>query len=647
MKTAPIVEAHIEHDANGTPFAPAFGDVYHPRGGALAQARHVFLAGNGLPARWAQRDRFVVLETGFGLGNNFLATWDAWRADPQRCERLVFISIERHPPRREDLRDLHRDSPLRDLAGQLVEAWPPATWNLHRLSFEAGRVQLLLCFGDVAAWLPEIVARVDAFFLDGFAPARNPQMWEARLFKSLARLAAPQATAATWSAARAVRDGLSAAGFEVMRADGIGGKRDITTARFAPRFEPRGPLGRMPAPNAEGERRALIVGGGLAGCSIAAALAECGWHCDVFDRHAAPAREASGNAGGLFHGVVHPEDGAHARFHRAASLHTERIVREAIALHGVRGQVDGLLRLENRLGLAGMQRLLGAHGLPPGFVTPLDAGDAAARAGVPLSSPAWFFPGGGWVEPAGLANAWLQQAHARVRWRGRVSIERLEATSDGWRLVAADGSVLDEAATVVLANAGDAMRLLGDAIAPLTPVRGQIGALPLASLRIQGIALPRIPVAGAGYVLPPIGDRLWFGATATPGDAGTDLRLDDHRANLAQLEALLKAPAALPASPLAGRAAVRWSTDDRLPLMGAAPAAVDAGMRLDQPRFVPRRPGLFVFTALGSRGIVSSSFGAQVLAAWIAGAPVPLEAGLLDAVDPARFVSRLARRASR
>jgi tRNA 5-methylaminomethyl-2-thiouridine biosynthesis bifunctional protein len=177
VKTGPIVPGRLERDADGLPHSAEFGDVYHPRQGALAQARQVFLAGNGLPARWRGREQFVVLETGFGLGNNFLATWQAWRDDPQRPDHLHFLSVEARPLRRDDLAAEPRGEGLAPLAAELAAAWPPLTCNLHRLSFEAGRVQLLLALGDVGDWLPQLVARVDAFFLDGFSPARNPRMW--------------------------------------------------------------------------------------------------------------------------------------------------------------------------------------------------------------------------------------------------------------------------------------------------------------------------------------------------------------------------------------------------------------------------------------------------------------------------------------
>ncbi|HWH81019.1 MAG TPA: oxidoreductase, partial [Burkholderiaceae bacterium] len=138
MNAEPIEPAELAFDADGTPRSPRYGDIYHPRAGAFTQARHVFLGGNELPARWQGRERFVVLETGFGLGNNFLATWQAWRDDPQRCERLTFISIERHPLTRDDMATAHRVSPVPELAEALQRAWPPLTHNLHRLSFDAG-----------------------------------------------------------------------------------------------------------------------------------------------------------------------------------------------------------------------------------------------------------------------------------------------------------------------------------------------------------------------------------------------------------------------------------------------------------------------------------------------------------------------------
>ena len=455
MRTAPIIEATVDFRDPAAPRAPAFDDLYHPASGAFAQAQHVFLAGNGLPERWRGRARFTILETGFSLGNNFLATWAAWRDDPACCERLYFVSIEKHPLRIEDLRRAHAASPVPELAHELIDAWPRATCNLHCRDFAGGRVRLLLAFGDIQAWARELVARVDAFYLDGFAPARNAAMWDRGVFAMLARLAAPGATAATWSAAHAVREGLRGAGFEAHTAPGIGGKRDITLARFAPHFTPPVPPGRM-LPS-EPPSQAIVIGGGLAGATTARALAQQGIACTVIDRHAEPAAEASGNPAGLFHGAVMGHDGPHARLLRAAALAAAPAMRAAID-RGVPGCIDGLLRLESRLSQAEMQGLLERQALPPTYVRALTAAAASQHAGLPIVQPAWFYPAGGWVDPAALVRDAL--ATSSVTWRGACGVQRIARDGENWQLFDAAGQLIAEAPLLVLSRRDARIALL-------------------------------------------------------------------------------------------------------------------------------------------------------------------------------------------
>lgn len=634
MKAARLTPASIAFPDDGPPAAPDFGDVYHPRAGALVQARHVFLGGNGLPARWAGRTRFVVLETGFGLGNNFLATWDAWRQDPQHCERLHYVAIEAHPPRREDLVRAHAGTPLPALAAELAAAWPPAAPGLHLRDFEGGRVRLLLALGDVERLLPALRLHADAIYLDGFAPARNPAMWSPRVLKAVGRRAAPGATAATWSVAGALRAGLLTAGFEAQRAPGIGGKREMTVARFAPRFRSE----ELPAP----PRDALVVGAGLAGAAVARALAREGVAVTVIERHAQPAAEASGNPAGLFHGTVHPDDGPYARLFRAAALHAAQVYRGAVAA-GVPGAVDGLLRLDARAGGAdAMHALLQGAGLPADYVEVLDAAEASRRAGVALAAPAWWYPGGGWLSPAHWARHAL--GAPGIRLVGGRAVAALARAGSRWRVSDAKGGVIAEADAVVLAHAGEANALLASTAGrppwPLRHTRGQVswwdGTTPL-----------RLPVAGDGYALPLPG-ALLCGATREPGEPGDALadawpREADHRHNLERLQRLtgLAPPAA---TPLHGRVGWRCHSDDRLPVAGALPAiSLPAGPQPTQARRVPREPGLFVLTGLGARGLTLAPLLGELVAAMLTGAPWPLEQDLADAVDPARWIVRAAR----
>ncbi len=640
MNRIGITPAAIDFEAGAAPRSPLYDDLFHPRIGALAQARHVFLGGNGLPGRWAGRDDFSILETGFGLGNNFLATWDLWRRDPQRPRRLHYVSLELHPVAAADLRRAHHQSELPELAEELDARWPPLTAGLHQLRFEAGQVRLLLALGDVQDLLRELVGRFDAFYLDGFAPARNPRMWDTRVLRALARHAAPGATMATWSVARGVRDGLQSTGFQVDLTAGIGGKREITVARWAPRFEPKGPA----AAAARGPCEALVIGAGLAGGAAAAALAALGCEVTVIDRQAQPAAETSGNPGGMFHGTLHREDGIHARLFRAGALAAAASVRAAIEQRQVPGQLDGLLRLELELGVAEMRKLLEHQGLPADYVRACDTAEASALAGVPLAHPAWHYPQGGWVSPAALVDHWLNR-HG-VRFRGRATVDRIGHDGARWQVFDAQGSCVAAAEVLVLANAADAQRLLADlwpSSWPLRLTRGQVS-----TWKADGASAPalRRPVAGEGYALPLGPGWLLCGATQSD-DLDLGVTMDDHLINFERLRRMTGLEPPVDRGLWTGRVGWRLQADDRLPIVGPVPEwplARDA--RMDQVRLIPRRPGLYVATAFGGRGLTLAPLAGQLLAAQITGMPWPLERSLAEAMDPARWWVRAKRKAS-
>ena len=229
----PLDVARLAFDTDGTPVSEAYGDVYHSAAGGAAQARHVFLAGNGLPERWRARECFTLLETGFGLGLNFLATWMAWKNDPHAGTELHFVSLEKHPFTADDLAVAHAAWPeFSALAAELREHWPVLAPGEHRISLDAGRVILHLIFGNAVDTLSTLKMEVDAFYLDGFSPAKNPEMWSPELCGALANRARPGATLATWSVAGGVRQALKTAGFVVEKCPGFAGKRQMLVGHY-------------------------------------------------------------------------------------------------------------------------------------------------------------------------------------------------------------------------------------------------------------------------------------------------------------------------------------------------------------------------------------------------------------------------------
>ena len=600
----------------------------------------LYLHSNGLPARWAHRPHFVILETDFGMGHDFLATWDAWRKDTARCERLHVVALAQQLPQRAELESAHANSKLPALANALLQAWPPLTPNLHCLDFEAGRVQLTLGVprepGDPTPLLRALRLQADAIYL---APLRTPQQWTAQRLKAVARLAADHATAATSGVGADLQAGLTTAGFEVQATASGNGQHSMTVALHAPRPARR----RLPTLSVDA-RSAVVVGAGLAGAAVAQALARQGLAVKVLDREATPAQGASGSPAGLFHGTVNAADGRYARLYRAAALAAAVEYRHAITTGGVTGQVDGLLRLaEHDDGAAGLQALLLRLGLPAEYVEVLDAIAASRRAGVPLRQACWHYPGGGWLAPA----SWIQHAlrTPAVTFRGGAEVAAMGRDGDVWWLLDAAGAVIERAALVVLANAADAVRLLapfGHPPWPLRQTRGQV-----THWRTDTPSPLRVPVAGDGYALPLPGGLL-CGATRQDDDADMKLRHADHLHNVTRLRQLTGLQAPSHADQWQGRVGMRLHSDDNLPIAGAVPAfALTPAQRLDQVRLLPREPGLFVLTALGARGLTLAPLLGRLVAAQATGTPWPLEQDLADALDPARWIVRAARALTR
>lgn len=638
---------------DGVPYSTLFGDIYRSRRGAAEESRQVFVAGSGLMRRWAGQPQFTVLEVGFGLGINFLQTLRAWRADPARPRRLFYVGIEAHPLSAADLAMALRaidgietagtgpGTASTDDAAHLIECWPPALPGLHRLDFgdPAGTVRLLLAFGDAATMLRRLVLAADVIYLDGFAPSRNPDAWSDQLVRGLARLSRPGTTLASYSCAGAVRRALAGAGFDVTLAPGFAGKHQRLQATYAPRWKtwPAPP----PAP-AWPSRTATVIGAGLAGAACAAALAARGWQVHLIDERGPAQGDGSSQPLCAEHLHLSPDDNLAARLTRTALL-----LAAQTRWTGRRAEtpIGRLVVAADDAQQRAQQRLVDALGFPRDFVQALDAAQASNRAGIQLASGGLWLPMATAQRPAELCARWL--ADAAIRLSTGLRIDRIAPADAGWAVHDAQGRLIDRSDVLILANADDAVRL-----ASLTSARPRRIAGQTTWLAGHDIAALRCTLGGGAYACPAGDGRVLIGATFEEADGFVASEAGD-RVNVERFAALIGRPPGSLAAAQAGHVpGIRCAMPDRMPMIGLLPdeAGIDreaARLANDARLPVPRRAGLYGVFALGARGLLHAPLAAELIAAQLDGEPLPVEADLLAAIDPARYAIHRLRRMAR
>lgn len=606
----------IEWKPDGTPVASRHGDVYFTACDGLEEARAVFLRGNGLPDRWAGRDRFTVAETGFGTGLNLLALWELWRRSrPSPGAVLHMVSFEAYPMRREDAaRALGAWPELAPLARQLLAHWPHPARGVRQLGWPDEGVWLTLHVGDIAEMLPDARFRADAWFLDGFSPARNGEMWADDLYPLMAARSAPGATAATFTVAGAVRRGLAAAGFEVAKRPGHGRKRERLEARLEGPPPAIPPAPALPAPEGGPVETVAVLGAGIMGACLARRLRERGLEVTVFDPASAPASGASGNPLGLVMPRLDAADTVQAR------LLVDAYLAARMAYGGLPGVTETEVRQSPR-----DETERKRHGRvladPP---LPLEDLEALADGGL-LHKRALI------VEPRRLVGTLLEGVETRFGAPARLAQETL----------AVDGRRFD---AVILAS-GMAVA----AEAPWLGLRGRLGQVE----HVTGCPdAPPSALAAGHYALATGGERLWGASFEAWDGAGAPVRAAAQAANREALETLapwwlVQVRGATPVS----RAGVRATTPDRLPVAGPLPdgAAVMARfapLAKGQPvsADVPLVPGLWVATGLGSRGFTFAPWLASLVTAQLMGDPLPAGAAAIGAVSPMRILLRALRR---
>lgn len=633
--------AQLDWDASGQPLSRTYGDVYFSRASGLEETRYVFLQQNRLAERFAALAPgavFTIGETGFGTGLNFLCAWQLFDTLAPKDARLHFVSVERFPLTSADLAQALTLWPeLAPYSAALQRQYQAIHPGFQRLILDDGRITLTLLVGDVLERLPELDARCDAWFLDGFAPAKNPEMWTPALFAELARLSHTGTTLATFTCAGFVRRGLNEVGFAMAKVPGFGHKREMLAGALERPVAPTPVPWYARPPRPHGPRTALVIGAGLAGCATAASLARRGWQVRVVERHGTPAQEASGNPQGVLYLKLSAHDTPLSRLILDGFGLT---LRQLQALPpGAAWSPCGVLQLALTDKDTQRQAQLAAH-FPADLLQPLDSDAASDRAGIGLTAGGLFFPEGGWVHPPALCAHWL--AHPAIELVTHTEVTALQQTEHGWQ-ASTQGEPLT-ATVVVVASAAQARTLLPGL--PLKAIRGQLSELPETP---DSQALATV-VCGEGYLAPAREGRHCLGASFVFDRSDIEPSQAEHQSNLHLLAELSPALAAgYAAEKLEGRVAFRCTSPDYLPLVGPVvdedlfvqryqALAYDARQVPEQA--APWRKGLYVNLAHGSRGLVTTPLAAELLAAWLEDEPLPVARRVAEACHPSRFPLR-------
>lgn len=680
--------ATLEWRRGGLPFSPEFDDFYFSPGNGLEESRYIFLQQNRLEQRWqalAESDTFVIGETGFGSGLNFLASWQLWLQTAPIGARLHFVSVEKHPLHCDDLRRALALWPeISSLAEQLLSSYPKCLHSgFHRLHFDtpnAGSVTLTLLIGDATDCLEQLQATdrlesskpsrlIDAWFLDGFTPAKNPEMWSEKLFSLLSRLSHCDTTLATFAAASRVKKSLTDNNFKIKTLPGFAKKREMVSAVFIPDKTPKKkategaatPDKKPPqrkqkhkslawhvhTPPAVKQRTALIIGGGIAGSQSAYALAQRGWKVTLIEQHQTLANEASGNPQGVLYGKLSHRRETLSDFNLFTLQFAERFYTPFLTQDTNLGATCGVLQTSHSDKTDAQQRkLIDALG-DQTLVEKLTQQQASLVAGVELSRGGLFFPGGGWLSPSKMCQTLTE--HPNISLITGRHVDQLIHDNGTWSAINT-GNKIASASLAIICNANAAKRLSQAQQLPIKPVRGQISYLN----EDKSLGHLKTVLCGEGYIAPAHNHQHCLGATFDTKSQSLQTQVSDHLKNFEKIKGqypqwLATLNPEEYANSSQGRTGLRCTTPDYLPLVGPAPKyerytqdfeALRRNAKANISIEGDNWPGLYLNVGYGSRGIAYSPLCAELLASMIHGEPYPVSHQLQAALHPARFIIR-------
>ncbi|MDX7999556.1 bifunctional tRNA (5-methylaminomethyl-2-thiouridine)(34)-methyltransferase MnmD/FAD-dependent 5-carboxymethylaminomethyl-2-thiouridine(34) oxidoreductase MnmC [Xenorhabdus sp. Reich] len=667
MKNSAISSATLSWNEQGTPISEQFDDVYFSNQDGLEETLYVFLKGNNFPQRFSTHSRSdcVIAETGFGTGLNFLTLWQSFflfrkKYPEASLKRLHYISFEKYPLKPADLKTAHQRWPeLQAFSEQLCQQWPSPLAGCHRLILDNGAITLDLWFGDVNDLLPKITSsltgKIDAWFLDGFAPSKNPQMWSEQLFAAMAKFCRPEGTFATFTSAGIVRRGLQEAGFTVSKIKGFGRKREMLTGILSPSASPVSSSSHTPwfaRQTASDTNDIAIIGGGIASALTAFALWRRGAKVTLYCQDEKAAQNASGNQQGALYPLLNGQNNPLERFFTSAFTFARRqydqLLNENVLFDH---QWSGVSQLayDEKSGRK-IDKMLQTF-WPEEVALGMDRQQLSQVSGLDVNYHGIHYPQGGWLYPAQLTQTAIELAEQRgmqVYFNHKVT--QLIQGENGWQLQIEHQENLQHKNhnVVIIANGHCLTQFEQTKKLPVTAVRGQVSHIPTTNKLSQ---LKNV-LCYDGYMTPvnPNNQYHCIGASYQRQQLDTKYSPAEQQENR---ERLLRCfpdvdwVQEVDISEEKSRQGIRCAIRDHMPMVGNAPILSEIMKKYaDLPQKIntdeaieesPCYPDLFVLGALGSRGLCSAPLSAELLASQIFGEALPLDDETLAALHPNRF----------
>ncbi len=624
------------------------------------QSRYVFIEGNDLINRWSAlpddtTNQFNIGETGFGTGLNFLLTWKLWEQYAPKSACLHFISCEKHPLKLSDLKKCLNVWPELSLqSNELIEQYPVLTPGYHHLSFCNGRVKLTLMLGDAKDCFEQLLvcgdshlepklrtSFIDAWYLDGFSPSKNEEMWSHNLCSIIGMLSTTQTTCATYTVAASVKSALKNAGFTLSKQKGFGPKRhmlvgvytDIQSIKLRSRQTPW----HISEPQKHHNKSVHIVGGGLAGCFAAYSLAKRGWAVTLFEEQLSVGQGASANQQAVLFPKLSAFKSPLTQLMLSSFLYASRFYKAFLKKFPELGALEGSLLLahddkESRA----QSELVDWLQHYPELGRLVDTQQSSDLSGLTLNHQGLFIPLSGWINSPELCHHLLD--NEGILLISNAKADNIIFTGSNWSINGIEADV------VVLCNGHKTNSFNETRYLPVKPIHGQMSAIATTNLSSS----LKIPVCSEGHVLPQLNGIHHFGASYNLGDSTYQTRSADDDSNLLKLNKI-STPDVWSSAIVQHWSGVRASTPDYMPLVGPVVNANKfnecfASLQTNSKRWIakagPYLPGLYVFSGFGSRGLTTIPLCAEWLASQINNELSILPRHLIHALAPSRFLRK-------